>query len=31
MDSKVGEYWAIRKKDLLKLRQKLENLVKTVV
>ena len=31
MDSKVGEYWEIRKKDLLKLRQKLENLVKTVV
>ena len=28
---KFGEYWEISKKDLLKLCQKLENSVKTVV
>ena len=31
MNLKFGEYWKISKKDLLKLCQKLENSVKTVV
>ena len=31
MNLKLGKYWEIRKKDLLKLCQKLENSVKTVV
>ena len=31
MNLKFGEYWKLSKKDLLKLCQKLENPVKTVV